>query len=326
MNEEFPKVDKPTGSTDKPVDPLTKYLQNETKPQQDPDSLPTGMGDDLLEYLTVDLNALPAGIFYKPGTKVLIRAATVEEVQAYSAIVNDNLVDVTEKMNEMLSRCVKIKFPNGTIGGYKDVKDNDRIFLIFMIRELTFQKNVNLAKDVKCECGHEFKIQFRATPTKEYPKTFVNYEVDESLKKFFNQNDRTFDFNVNGKVWKIAPPSISIQESFFKVIKDTVQAGGKPNVSFMKIIPYTLTNLKTISDEGIKAKEEEFKKGTGNKEQDMDTFQFLNQAVEKLQFGIKELQAKCPSCGEEVHTDFTFPEGASNIFIIPSVFDKFTKK
>ena len=321
MAEEFPKVDKTT-------DPLSKYLQQETASIQQDQTPVEVVGDEtLLNFLTVDLNALPAGIFYKPGTKIFIRAAQVDEVQAYSAIVNENLVDVTEKMNEMLSRCIRVKFPNGTVGSYKDLKDNDRIFLIFMIRELTFQKNVNLAKDVKCsECEHEFKIQYRATPTKESPKTFVSHEVDENLKSFFNTNERVFEFNINGKIWKIAPPTISLQESFFKYIKDLVQNGKTPNVSFMKIIPYTLTNMKSITPEQIKQKEEEFKKGSGNKEQDMEEFQFLNQAVEKLQFGIKELMTKCPSCGAEVHTEFTFPEGASSIFVIPSIFDKFTKK
>jgi len=309
----------------KQEDPLTKYLQQETttKTESVPiDSVDYEMSNEnLLDYLTVDLNALPAGVFYKPGTKIMIRAASVSEVQAYSAIVNENLVDVTEKMNEMLSRCIRIKFPNGLLGSYKDLRDNDRIFLIFMVRELTFQKNVNLAKDVKCgECDHEFKIQYRATPNKEYPKTFVNHETNNDLKQFFNTNERVFEFNVNGKIWKIAPPTISLQEAFFKSIKDSVQNGKTPNVSFMKIIPYTLTHLRTISEDGIKAKEEEFKK------MDMEEFQFLNQAVEKLQFGIKELETKCPSCGLEVHTEFTFPEGASSIFVIPSIFDKFTKK
>ena len=318
MAEEFPKLDNKQ-------DPLTKYLQETTKTESvhvPTDPIDYEMSNEsLLDYLTVDLNALPAGIFYKPGTKIMIRAATVSEVQAYSAIVNENLVDVTEKMNEMLSRCIRIKFPNGMLGSYKDLRDNDRIYLIFMVRELTFQKNVNLAKDVKCgECEHEFKIQYRATPNKEYPKTFVNYQIDENLKLFFNNNERVFEFNVNGKIWKIAPPTISLQEAFFKSIKDSVQNGKTPNVSFMKIIPYTLTHLRTISEDGIKAKEEEFKK------MDMEEFQFLNQAVEKLQFGIKELETKCPSCGLEVHTEFTFPEGAASIFVIPSIFDKFTKK
>lgn len=314
MNEEFPRVD-----------PLTKYLQQETstpnQPVEDVQIEKNYQDSDLLNYLSVDLNALPAGMFYKPGTKILIRAAEVHEVQAYSAIINENLVDVTEKMNEMLSRCVRVKFANGMVGSYKDIRDNDRIFLIFMIRELTFQKNINLAKDVKCEeCEHEFKIQYRATPSKEHPKSFVNYEVNEKLKPFFDQNERAFVFNVNGKVWKLAPPTISLQEDFFNYIKKEVEEKRKPNVTFMKIIPYTLVHLRKISEDGIKAKEKEFR------EMGMEEFQFLNSAVSKMEFGIKELKSTCPSCGLEVHSEFTFPEGAASIFAIPDIFDKYTQK
>jgi hypothetical protein len=314
MAEEFPRVD-----------PLTKYLQNETTQKSQQEDVPSDMNyndSDLLNFLTVDLNALPAGMFYKPGTKIMIRAAEVHEVQAYSAIVNENLVDVTEKMNEMLSRCVRVKFPNGMIGSYKDIRDNDRIFLIFMIREFTFQKNVNIAKDVKCdECEHEFKIQYRATPSKEHPKSFVNYEMNEKMKPFFDQNERAFVFNINGKVWKLAPPTISLQEDFFNYIKKEVEEKRKPNVAFMKIIPYTLVHLRKISEDGIKAKEKEFKEM-----KDMEEFQFLNSAVGMMEFGVKELKATCPSCGMEVHSEFTFPEGASNIFTIPNIFDKYTQK
>lgn len=292
-------------------DALEKFISEQTKSQtkiQQEESGTVGNANTL-NYITVDLSVLPAGLFYRPGTVIMIRAASVAEVQAYSAIDDNNFLDVTEKMNEMLGRCVKVKHPGGLIGTYKDLKDNDRLFLIFMIRELTFQKNSNLAKDVTCpNCKKEFKVQFRSTPGPDSPKTFVNYEMDPDLEPFFNKQDRTFDFLVGDKVWKLAPPCISLQEIFFKNIKDKVQGDKTPNVAFLKIIPFTLWDRKTISEDGIKAKEEEFKS------MDMDTFLFLDEAVGKMLYGIKELRQNCPECGEEVHTDMTFPKGASSIF------------
>lgn len=291
-------------------DALEKFISETTKPQtQFIQEEPMVGGGNTLNYITVDLSVLPAGLFYKPGTVVMIRAASVAEVQAYSAVDDNNFLDVTDKMNEMLGRCVRIKHPGGMVGTYKDLKDNDRLFLIFMIRELTFQKNSNLAKDVTCgNCKHEFKIQFRSTPGNDSPKTFINYEMDPELEPYFNKQDRTFDFSLGEKVWKLAPPCISLQEIFFKSIKEKVQGDKTPNVSFLKIIPFTLWDRKSITDEGIVAKEKEFK------EMDMDTFLFLDEVVSKMLFGIKELRQNCPECGEEVHTDMTFPKGASSIF------------
>ena len=54
----------------------------------------------------------------------------------------------------------------------------------------------------------------------------------------------------------------------------------KMNMSFLKIIPFTLYDRNSITQEGIEAKLEEFQK------MDDMSFQFLNSAVEKLTFGI----------------------------------------
>jgi hypothetical protein len=295
----------------KEKDALEQFISNSTKvkPESNAEVSVSNEYGNSLNYITVDLSVLPAGIFYKPGTVIMIRAASVVEIQAYSTIDDKNYLDVTEKMNEMLSRCVRIRHANGMTGTYKDLKDSDRMYLIFMIRELTFQKNSNLAKDVVCgNCKTEFKIQFRSTPGKDSPKTFVNFETDPELEPFFNKQDRTFDFTLGEKSYKLAPPSIGIQEIFFKDIKSDVQAEKEPNVAFLKIIPFTLWDRKSISEEGIVAKEEEFKN------MDIDTFLLLDEIVTKMMFGIKELKMTCPGCGEEVHTDMKFPKGASSIF------------
>lgn len=274
------------------------------------------------EFISIDPNSLPAGIFYKQGTKISIKAASVADVQEYSVVDDSNLLDVTEKMNLILSRCVRFIHPNGMIGNYKDIKDNDRLSLIFMIRELTFQKGNNLAKDVTCDnCNHEFKIEFRATHSQTIKRTFVHYEIDEELKDFYNPTTKTIDIEIKDNIWKLSPPSIGLQEIFYENLKEKIKNNNKnPNVSFLKIIPFTLWDRNKITDDGIKAKEKEYK------EMDMETFQTLNYIVDKMKFGIKGLETKCPVCGSEVHTDMSFPKGASNIFVISSPLGRFKKK
>jgi len=315
-------------------DILGKFIEEETKPKIKettytnssyiPDPIYTQKENMVYgrEYFAINLELLPTGMFYKPGTKISIRGASVADVQEYSVVDNSNIIDVTEKMNLILSRCVRVTHPNGMPGTYKDIKDSDRLALIFMIRELTFQKGNNLAKDVTCEhCGHEFKIEFRVTNSEKTKKTFVYYDMDEELVDFYNSQTKTIDIEINDKLWKLAPPTIGLQESFFGDIKDKVQIEHKnPNVAFLKIIPFTLWDINKISEDGIKAKEKEFK------ELDMDTFQTLNYIVDKMKFGIKELVSKCPICGGEVHSDMSFPSGAANIFVISSGLERFKKK
>jgi len=268
------------------------------------------------EYMYIPLDLLPCGIFYKPGTKISIRAASVQEVQAYSVVDDNNYLDITEKMNSVLSSCVKY-FYNGGQGSYKDIRDGDRLFLIFMIRELTFPGGKNLSKDVTCSCGREFKIELRATTSDKVQKSFVNYDMPEKLKKFFDNQERIFVFNIDGVDYKMAPPTIGIQESFFGDIKTKIQVDKNPNVAFLKLASFMLYNNNKITEDGIKAKEQEFKR------MDMKTFQILNQAVNKMLFGIKEMKNNCPSCGLEVHTDMSFPSGASNIFVVSDALDEY---
>jgi hypothetical protein len=49
------------------------------------------------EYIFINVESLPAGRFYKKGTKIAIRAAKVAEIQAYSMVDDNNFVDVVEK-------------------------------------------------------------------------------------------------------------------------------------------------------------------------------------------------------------------------------------
>jgi hypothetical protein len=58
---------------------------------------------------------------------------------------------------------------------------------------------------------------------------------------------------------------------------------------------------------------------------DLTLFQGLNNVVNKMTVGIKGLKMNCPECGTEVHTDLTFPGGASTLFELPDVMDRFGK-
>jgi hypothetical protein len=289
-----------------------KKMSNKSQNMQD---------SNYLEYINVSIDMLPAGNFYKKGTQIKIRGAKVNEVQNYSVVDDNNYLDITEKMNEMLSSCVRYIHPDGSVGSYKYVKDADRIYLIFMIRELTFQRGNSLAKDVVCEhCKHEFKIPFRATPSPNQPRTFVNYPMPEELNKFYDDIEKVYKLVINDVEWKLAPPTIGIQEIFFGDIKKKVTNEKTPNVSFLKIIPYLLYDREKISDEGIAAKEKEFQN------MDMDTFQILNYAVDKMKFGVEKLKMKCPECSLEVYTGMQFPGGASRIFVVSNPLSYFTKE
>jgi hypothetical protein len=266
-----------------------------------------------LQYFNFDIKELPCGAFYPTGTVFAVRPAQVKEIQAYSMVDDQNFYDIVEKMNDILQSCVRIKYSDGKMGSYLEVKDQDRLFLIFLIRELTFQQGNSLTVSTKCGCGNELQLELKRD-------NFSFHEIDEKLDRYFSNSTRSYHFTtVNGKEFELTPPNIGLQKAFTDYILKENNEKRTPNLSFLKIIPFMLAGRTSVTYEGIKSKLKEFE------EIDDISFQFLNAAVSKMTFGIKELKKTC-SCGEEVHTDMQFPNGASGIFVIHDAFEAYIKE
>ena len=266
-----------------------------------------------LQFFNMDVRELPCGEFYPTGTLFMVRPAQVREIQAYSMVDDNNFYDIIEKMNDMMQACVRIKYPDGKMGSYLEIKDQDRLFIIFLIRELTFQQGNSLVVNTKCTCGQDIGIELGR-------KNFVTHEIDDKLERYFNLSTKCYNFKtVNGKFFELTPPNIGLQKAFTDYIIKENNEKRTPNLAFLKIIPFLMPGRSSITYDGIKTKVKEFE------EMDDISFQFLNSAVTKMTFGIKELKKTC-ECGEEVHTDMQFPTGASGIFVIHDAFEAYIKE
>lgn len=292
-----------------PINPNQSFFDSVVVPPQNSTTRYTD-----LQFLSCDIKELPCGSFYPNGTVLLIRAAQVKEIQAYSMVDDTNFYDIVEKMNDMLQACVRLKYADGKMGSYLDIRDQDRLYLIFMIRELTFQQGSSLAVNIKCTCGAENSLEL-------VRKNFRFHPLDEKLDQYYHKGRNAFVFTtVTGREFELTPPTIGLQKAFAEYIIKENNEKRTPNLAFLKIIPFMLSGRTSITYEGIKAKLKEF--------EDLDdvSFQFLNAAVSKMTFGIKDLTKSCFSCGVEVRTDMTFPNGASGIFVIHDAFETFIKK
>lgn len=296
---------------DKQNTPTSNFQTTDTNMYHRPAELNKTASD--LQFFNFDINSLPCGQFYPKGTLFLIRAATVKEIQAYSMVDDTNIYDIVEKMNDMLASCIRLKYPDNKMGTYLDIKDQDRFYLIFMIRELTFQQGNNLGITKICTCGKSVELELKR-------ENFILHQIDDALKKYYYPELSGFSFEtINNKEFTLTPPTIGLQKAFTDYIIKENNENKTTNMSFLKIMPFLLNGRNSISFEGIKSKLLEYENI------DDISFQFLNAVVNKMIFGIKEIRKQC-SCGLEVHTPMEFPNGASAIFIIPDAFDAFIKK
>lgn len=269
-----------------------------------------------LQFFSFPASDLPLGIFYPANTTIMVRAALVKEIQAYSMIDESNLYDVTEKMNDMLSSCVRVKYANGKVSSYLDLKDGDRYYIIFLIRELTFQKGNVLNAKATCPCDEERKVDIPLIRA-----NFVFHEMNSGLEPYFDINEKKFILtSINNTVFKVGAPSIGLQKSFMEKIVNDYKNKVKPNLSFLKIIPFIISDMNNASVEFIETKLKEFQ------EMDLVDFGYLNSAIDKMIFGISELKTTCSECGQEVRTPMQFPNGFKGIFIDDDAFTKYNKK
>lgn len=255
-----------------------------------------------LQYQAMDVKHFPCGMFYPNGTTIHIRPALVKEIQAYSMVDDNNFPDIIDKMDDMLMACVRLKYADGSMGSYLDIKEQDRIFILFLIRELTFQQGMYLTVNKTCQCKNELQIELKRT-------NFVYFKPEEKLMKYFDTQYRCFSFEYKGSVFQLTMPNIGLQKSFTEYITEEVAQKKEPNLSFLKIMPFLLGDRNKMDIKEIKDELNRFQSMS------IDSFQFLNSAVGHMKFGIEKLVKVCDVCSKEVDTQMMFPNGASGLFL-----------
>jgi len=249
------------------------------------------------------------GLFYPNGTRFMIRAAAVKEIRHFSTIDEQNPFSVDEALNEILNGCMQIRVP-GRQASFKDLKEEDRIFIIMAIRELTFLKGENrLMLSVTCkECNTDNDLDIRND-------AFESTPLEDTIMKYYDQEARIFDVQTksSGNI-KIAPPSIGIMREVTKYIQKTQQEGKKLDQSFIKVLPYMVQEWRGFSETSIKNMEVEFMRW------DTTKYQTMSKLTEMTRVGVKEeLSHNCSKCGTELRTPISFPGGIKSLFVISDI-------
>ena len=303
---------------------LKQHLEKGIKPKESVPVSHVGSVSDLMsdiDYSAISVEELPCSIFYPRGTVLLVGKVTTKQVQAYSLVDNNNMADIYEKMDNIFATCVKLKYPDGRYGTYLDLKLADRFYVIFLIRNFSFGEVAHLCNDAVCECGTPAKIEY----TRENFKKFELTSLPDKIAKKFDFQKGCFVFKMkDGKVYNMGMPSIGLEKDFKVFIDDEyvkiINFNKKLNpltmpklndnlMVFLKIGPSLLFYKNSITQDVIREKMKEFE-SIGS-----DDFTFLNLVIQKMEFGITKVAKFC-GCGREVCTDFTFPNGASSLFVV----------
>jgi hypothetical protein len=263
-------------------------------------------------YLEIYSENFPTkGIFYAKDARFLIRAASVNEIKQFSTMNEEDPYSVDEALNQILKSCLTFR-EGSSMRSFKDLKEEDRIYVILAIRELTFVKGENkLSITSICkDCGHENHIDI----TKD---SFEANEPSEKLMRYYNEETRRFDVQTksNGVV-SIQAPSVGIMMEVTKYMQKVQIEGKKLDRAFVKTLPYMVTDWRGLNEKTISNLQMDFMGW------DAKQFQIMNALIEMCTVGVKEtLTTFCENtkCQVEVTTPITFPNGIKSIFVISDI-------
>ena len=270
----------------------------------------------LRDYHNIPLDCLPSlGRFYPDDTRISIRAARVDEIREFSAIDENDIKDVTDKLTYMVSQCVKVYYGN-TPGSYRDLLSADRIVLILKIREITFLDGMSSIKlpvpANACEtigCKPQDHIIFNSaklnftTPSPEIEKYY------DSVNKCYNIRTKSFG------VITLYPPTIGVTTIITNWIVEQAKEEKKFDAALTEILQYLTGNWRRLNNNSIFNTLGELSVWSTEK------FALVYRLIEKINIGIEfELTDTCETCGGEITVPITFPDGYKSLFV-PTVSD-----
>lgn len=271
---------------------------------------------NLSGYVNIPLDCLPSGgRFYPENTRISIRAARVGEIRDFSTIDEEDRNDIRDKMTYIVSQCTKVYY--GDVQGYfKDLLEDDRIVLVFKIRELTFidgQTSIKIPVPAGA-CG---------TPGC-HPQEFVDFnsnkfqflEPSPELEKYYDSTARCYKIQTKnyGEI-TLYPPTIGVTTVIMDWIKRQHLENKKIDAPLLDILQYSIKEWRGLTDKQIFAKLTELAGWSAEK------FSLVYRLREKVSVGIKEeITEICSSCGGELTIPITFPDGFKSLFI-PTISD-----
>jgi hypothetical protein len=255
-------------------------------------------------------NLPSAGMFYPEGSTFAIRAASVAEIRHFSTIDENDPLDLDDKLNMIVDKCLQIKFPDRH-ATWKDLKEEDRFCLIFAIRALTFKNGENkLFVNLKCgqtclgDGSYNEKIELNND-------NFEYYSIEPKLMRYYSPTERCFVIpSKEVGTLKLYIPSLGVTTFIKNYLREKAKKGEFFDKTFMKVAPFMFGDWRTMT-EAVYKRTEQDSFGWNNKK-----LSVMLKLVELIRFGVKtKLTRQCDKCGADVSAPLSFPGGVKSLFL-----------
>lgn len=196
-----------------------------------------------LGFLPIPVESLPTqGLFYQPDIKIMVRAATGNEIRHWSTINDEDINDVDDQLNYILERCMNISYKESNrMGNWKDLTEIDRLYLILAIRDFTFTEGNN-----------ELKIVVSEGKTQVVNKDNINFiKLPEKLMEHYSETERCFIFktkNPKNPELRIYMPTVGVSTWLKNYVRRKSERREGFDRDFVTIAPLLIQDYRGLND------------------------------------------------------------------------------
>lgn len=274
--------------------------------------VPMGMES---EWKNLPPETLPSkGFGYPEGFEIAIKPASVKEIRHFSTVDEDDRIDLDDKLNTILSKCMKIRWDGGFLEHY-DLWYEDRFFIIMSIRDLTFIKGENrillpVTKNcTKPDCNIADQIELKSN-------LLDSFVIEPDLLKRYGTDSYSFKFipKDGSPAMDLYIPTVGVTTVCRKILSEKRKKGKKFDESFAKVASFIIPDWRNLDERLYDQYERASAEWTPLQ------FSIADQISEKINFATKSrIYSKCSSCDGEVTAEISFPGGYRSLFVISDI-------
>ena len=277
--------------------------------------IPMGMES---EWKNIPVDTLPSkGFGYPEGFEIAIKSARVNEIRQFSTVDDSDRLDLDDKLNAIIQKCMKIRWKGGMLESY-DLWYEDRFFIIMSIRDMTFTKGENrillpITKNcTKEDCNIPDMIELKSN-------LLDSFVIDPEILRRYNNDSYSFKFipKDGSPEMDLYIPTVGVTTICRKILSEKKRKGKKYDESFAKVASFIIPDWRGLDERLYDQYERASEEWTPLQ------FSIADQISEKINFATKSrIYSRCESCGEEVTAEIYFPRGYRSLFIISNILEQ----
>lgn len=245
----------------------------------------------------VPLENLPSkGMFYAEGSELTIRSADVSEIRQWSTMDESDLLEIDDTLNFILEKCCRFTVNSGSTWlTWRDILEIDRLYVIFLIHEITFPAGQNeLHAPFECvdTCSEDSRY---AEAVKVRSGMLQLFDLPDEVLQWYSQDNKCFEV-VSSKLnetFYLFMPTVGNVERLRKRISEIKNSGATVDKAFIKMAPYLIQDWSKFNRDDYRKLQNDSMGWHINK------FTFINKFVDLIREARRsELAMTCPKCGQ----------------------------